>query len=217
MYKKTSKKVHSRAKKFAAISFIAFTILSIRLFWIQVVKGQEYGFEAGKQYVREIRVAPARGNIFDRNNIQLTNNKTEKTVFIIKDVVLSDNNLLESLKETFNFTEKDIEFIRKSNNRVVELPLSTEIKENIVIRGVIVEDKVFRYDGNNLLSHVIGYIKRSENIGEYGIEKEYDSILKMNNSSGIKYIAVDGKHRVIPGIMDTEVISDKNQVPIVLN
>lgn len=210
MDRKTRNKIYSRAMKFAVISFIAFTILSMRLFWIQIVKGQKYGLEAGKQYVREIRVAPARGNIFDRNNIQLTNNKTEKTVFILKDVVLSDNSILASLKETFNFTEKDIEIIRKSNNRVVELPLRTEIKENIAVRGIIVEDKVFRYDGNNLLSHVIGYIKRSENVGEYGIEKEYDSILKVSNRSGIKYIAVDGKNRVIPGIKDTEVISNKD-------
>ncbi len=212
MDKKTRNKIYNRAIKIATISFMVFIALSMRLFWIQVVKGQEYGLEAEKQQVKEIRVAPARGNIFDRNNVQLTNNKTEKTIYILKDVVLNDNKILESIKETFYFSEKDIEAIKKSNSRVIEMPISREIEDNTIIRGVIVEDRILRYDGNNLLSHVIGYIKRSENAGEYGIEKEYDNILKMNNNSGIKYIAVDGKQRVIPGIKDTEVISDKKSI-----
>lgn len=209
MDKKNRNKIYKRAIKIASISIIAFTILLIRLFWIQIVKGQEYGLEADKQHLKEIRVAPARGNIFDRNNVQLTNNKTEKTIYILRDVVLSDIQIIESLKEKLNFSEKDIETIKKSNNRIVEMPFNIGVKDNIVIRGVIIEDKIARYDGNNLLSHVIGYIKRSENVGEYGIEKEYDSILKMNNDSGVKYITVDGKHRVIPGIKDTEVIGEK--------
>ncbi|MFA5524936.1 MAG: penicillin-binding transpeptidase domain-containing protein [Tissierellales bacterium] len=209
MDKKTRKSIYKRAMKVAIISLIGFTVLIIRLFWIQIVKGKEYGLDADKQQLKEIRIAPARGNIFDRNNNKLTNNKIEKTVFLLRDVVINDNQIIESMREKLNFTEKDIETIKRSKNRIVEIPLNIDIEETIVIRGVIIEDKIIRYDDNNLLSHVIGYIKRSENVGEYGIEKEYDSLLKMNSDSGVKYIAVDGKQRVIPGLMDTEVISEK--------
>ncbi|WIV11177.1 penicillin-binding transpeptidase domain-containing protein [Proteiniborus sp. MB09-C3] len=209
MDKKTRNNIYRRAKKIMIVSTIVFAMLVIRLFWIQIVKGQKYGLEAGKQYVREIRVAPARGNIFDRNNVQLTNNKTEKTIYIFRDAVSGDDETLEKIREAFDLSEKDIEIIKKSSNRIIEIPLSKEVEDNISIRGVTIEERKVRYDGNNLLSHVIGYIKKSENVGEYGIEKEYDSILKMNDSFGVKYVAVDGKQRVIPGLKDTEVISEK--------
>lgn len=210
MDKETRKKIYRRAMKFTTVSAILFVILIGRLFWIQIVRGQEYKQDAEKQYIRGIRVAPARGNIFDRNNIQLTNNKTEKTVYIFKDVVLNDIQSLEKIKKTFNFDDKYIEEIKKSNDRIIEIPLDIEVEENIFIRGVVIEDRKIRYDGRNLLSHVIGYIRKSENTGEYGIEKEYDSILKKDDDFGIKYIAVDGKQRVIPGLNDTEVISEKS-------
>lgn len=209
MDKKTRKNIYHRLMKVVTASAMVFILLVARLFWIQVVKGQGYGLEAEKQHVREIRVAPARGNIFDRNNIQLTNTTTEKTLYIFKDVVSNDSQALERIKETFSLSEKDIEIIMKSNSRIVEIPLNKTIEDNIFMKGVAIEDRIIRYDESNLLSHTIGYIKKSENTGEYGIEKEYDNILKMNHRSGIKYIAVDGKQRVIPGLNDAEVISEK--------
>jgi len=210
MNKEIRKKIYRRAMKVIVVSVAMFVILTGRLFWIQIVRGQEYKQDAEKQYIRGIRVAPARGNIFDRNNIQLTNNKTEKALYIFKDVILNDSQTLEQIKKIFNLDDKDIEEIKRSNNRIVEIPLNVEVEENIFIRGVVVEDRKVRYDGKNLLSHVIGYVRKSENIGEYGIEKEYDNILRKDEDFGIKYITVDGKQRIIPGLNDTEVISEKS-------
>ncbi|WP_352418550.1 penicillin-binding transpeptidase domain-containing protein [Proteiniborus sp.] len=212
MDKKTENSINNRAMKIIVFFIMAFIMIVIRLFWIQLVKGQEYRHEAEKQHIREIRVSPARGNIFDRNNIQLTNNTAEKTIYIFRDVVLKDSQILERIKETFNLSEKDIEIIKKSNNRIVEIPLGEVVEDNTFIKGIVIEDRIIRYDGSNLLAHVIGYIKESENIGEYGIEKEYDDILKMNETSGIKYVTVDGKQRIIPGLNDTEAISEKRYV-----
>lgn len=212
MDKKTENSINNRAMKIIVFFIMAFIMIVIRLFWIQLVKGQEYRHEAEKQHIREIRVSPARGNIFDRNNIQLTNNTAEKTIYIFRDVVLKDSQILERIKETFNLSEKDIEIIKKTNNRIVEIPLGEVVEDNTFIKGIVIEDRIIRYDGSNLLAHVIGYIKESENIGEYGIEKEYDDILKMNETSGIKYVTVDGKQRIIPGLNDTEAISEKRYV-----
>lgn len=209
MNKKDRKKIYKRTMKIVTVFTMVFIMLAIRLFWIQIVKGQEYGLEADKQHAREIRVAPGRGNIFDRNNVRLTNNTTEKTIYIFKDTIINDIQTLERIKETFKLSEKDIDTIKKSSNRIIEIPLNDLVEDDVSIKGVVIEDKVLRYDDTNLLSHTIGYIKKSENIGECGIEKEYDSILKMNDKSGIKTITVDGKQRVIPGLNDTAVISEK--------
>lgn len=212
MDRKIRKSIYYRSMKVITFFSIMFIILAMRLFWIQIVKGNEYKNEVGKQQVREIRVAPARGNIFDRNNIQLTNNTTEKTIYIFKDIVLKDSKILANIRETFNFSEKEMEVIKESKNRIVEVPYKDIIEDNIFIKGVVVEDKIIRYDGSNLLSHIIGYIKESENTGEYGIEKVYDDILKFDDEFGVKYIAVDGKQRIIPGLNSTEVVSESRTI-----
>lgn len=78
MDKMKKKQIYMRTKKIVTLFVILFSLLISRLFWIQIVKGASYRNVADKQHAREIRVAPARGNIFDRNNVQLTNSLTQK-------------------------------------------------------------------------------------------------------------------------------------------
>ncbi|TAH63666.1 MAG: penicillin-binding protein 2 [Gottschalkiaceae bacterium] len=209
MDKMKKKQIYMRTKKIVTLFVILFSLLISRLFWIQIVKGASYRNVADKQHAREIRVAPARGNIFDRNNVQLTNSLTQKTLFIFKDVILNDSQSLELLKDKLYLSDEEIEIISRSNNKIIEIPLKEPISDDVYIKGVIIEDKILRYDNKNILSHVIGYLKKSENTGEYGIEKEYNDILKMNEKYGIKSVTVDGKQRIIPGLNDTLVISEK--------
>lgn len=212
MDKKLKSNVKSRVVKTGILTTILFLSLVLRLFWIQIIRGREYELLAEKQYVRGIQVAPARGNIFDRNNIKLTNNKKEDTIYIFKDAIFNSSEYINKLKEALILTDEDIEAIKKSKSRVIEIPLKVSIDKAKTIEGVIVETKVLRYDGRNLLSHVIGYTKKSENIGEYGIEKIYDDILKANNEIGYKYVVVDGKQRIIPGINDILVNNEKRNI-----
>ena len=50
---------------------------------------------------------------------------------------------------------------------------------------MLLSEKTLRYSNENILSHVIGYINKSENRGETGIEKVYDEILKNSNKGNL--------------------------------
>lgn len=62
------------------VFFIMFSILIVRLFQLQIVKGQEYENNFILQTKREIVLSGARGNIYDRNGKPLATNKLANSV-----------------------------------------------------------------------------------------------------------------------------------------
>jgi penicillin-binding protein 2 len=60
------------------------------------------------------------------------------------------------------------------------------MKEKLLEKNIIVEERTLRYSSDWLLSHTIGYIKRSDKVGKSGIEKAMDNILKNSNE---KYVS----------------------------
>ena len=71
--------------------------------------------------------------------------------------------------------EIDINYIDKSK--------INELKS----KNILVKEKTMRYSDNNLLTHLIGYVKKSENNGVSGIEKSMNDELKDSNKN---YVSV---------------------------
>ena len=65
------------------VFFIMFSILIVRLFQLQIVKGQEYENNFILQTKREIVLSGARGNIYDCNGKPLATNKLANKSFIL--------------------------------------------------------------------------------------------------------------------------------------
>ncbi|KPU28059.1 hypothetical protein TR13x_01580 [Caloranaerobacter sp. TR13] len=193
---------------YCTVLFI-FGLIIVRLFYIQIIKGEEYKQAAIRQRTMEVQIKPARGMIFDRNLIPLTNKDKIRTMFIFKNIFSEKelSKIIETLVDR-NFIKKNIMF---NKDNVIEVPLYSEIEELKELKGIYIEDKIKRYDKSNILSHVIGYINKSENKGESGIERAFDNILKLNNSYGKVALIVDGKKKVIPGIGMMNIKKKKGQ------
>lgn len=200
------KKILKRANVFVYISFLIFMLLMIRLFWIQIVKNNEYRAAVLKQHVKEVRVAPPRGIIFDRNLVRLTNRKHNKALLLFKDTVKNDEKSLKEIKDLTGYTDLELKRILDTAGTTAEIMLEEKTSLNkISINGAILIDKENRYDENNILSHVIGYVNESDNMGISGIEKRYDDIFKQDSKYGLLTVAIDGKQRLIPGMDVSEV------------
>ncbi|WP_069649454.1 peptidoglycan D,D-transpeptidase FtsI family protein [Caloranaerobacter ferrireducens] len=182
---------------YCTVLFI-FGLIVVRLFYIQIIKGEEYKKAAIRQRTMEVQIKPSRGMIFDRNLIPLTNKDKIRTMFIFKNIYSEKelSKILETLVDK-NIIEK---YTMLSKSDVIEIPLDSEVSELKDLKGIYIEDKIKRYDKTNILSHVIGYINKSENKGESGIERAFDNILKLDDSYGKVALVVDGKKKVIPGI-----------------
>lgn len=172
-------------------------LLILRLGHIQITEHDSLKVQALKQRAKEINLYPNRGIIYDRNLIPLTNRDRIPTAFIYKDNVLDDEELRAFILENSYLDEENLEDYIKSKDNIVDIPLRYSI-EVVDDNRILIADRTTRYGEDNLLSHVIGYINKSENRGEAGIEKAYDEILKDGDNYSL-YIEFDKKNRTFLG------------------
>lgn len=109
------------------VFFIMFSILIVRLFQLQIVKGQEYENNFILQSKREIVLSGARGNIYDRNGKPLATNK------LANSVTFEDQETYNSDRERqLNLNSKIYQMIRiiKSKGDSIETSLKIIIDPN---------------------------------------------------------------------------------------
>ena len=72
-----------RASILGGIAIAIFSVLFLRLWYVQILEGDKYLTEANDNRVREIRVQAPRGDILDRNGKVLVANRTELAVQVL--------------------------------------------------------------------------------------------------------------------------------------
>ncbi len=72
-----------RASILGGIAIAIFSVLFLRLWYVQILEGDQYLTEANDNRVREIRVQAPRGDILDRNGKVLVANRTELAVQVL--------------------------------------------------------------------------------------------------------------------------------------
>ncbi|WDV44114.1 penicillin-binding transpeptidase domain-containing protein [Clostridiaceae bacterium M8S5] len=197
--KREKKRDTSRYVFFISLAFLSFALLIARLGFIQIVKGAEYQAKADKQRISEIVVKPPRGNIFDRNMKPLTNVVKDDVCYVLKDILFRDKASYDYIKSVSNMSDDELKELASSKGSMIKVPIDkkTDLEKP---RNIIMLEQVSRYDKNNLLSHVIGYVKKSENIGVSGFEKAQNELLTANKTYQTIRFSVDGKNRMIPGL-----------------
>jgi len=178
------------------IFFLLFSLTLLgKLYYVQIVRADQYREEANKQYS-----LPA-GNIFDRGSIFFQDKDgnnisaaTLKSGFIIA----LNPKILESPDKTYEILSKYIEldedeFFKKASRtddpyeeiaKRVSYEIADKIRE-LEIEGVgVYKDKWRFYPGDDLASHMLGIVAfQGDNLaGRYGLEKEYENILSRGDS-----------------------------------
>src|ERR671923_2178692 len=69
-----------RVSILGGIAIAIFSVLFLRLWYVQILSGDKYRNEANDNRIREIRVQAPRGEILDRNGKVLVANRTELAV-----------------------------------------------------------------------------------------------------------------------------------------
>ena len=159
---------------------IVFFLLLLRLYYIQFVKSDELLSGALNQRGHEIYLSPNRGTIFDRNNIPLTNDEKIPTLIVQRKDLLEDDELLKIIQKNTLLTFKEFNNRIHSNENLLLFPMSKDFVLDNQKNNLYIIDIIDRYNDKNLLSHVIGYINKSDNRGESGIEKVFDEYLNID-------------------------------------
>jgi len=203
--------------------FFILCIISLRLFYLQIIKQYRY-MKIGKTQYEKIIVPAERGEIFDRNGKLLAFNIPNYSVYfdtwMIKYLKEHEPYYLEELKnnlsQILNIDKKEIEEKMAQPYALIKKDIDSEeykkIKE-LQIKGIYFEKGYKRvYPYGKHACHVIGYTDREGN-GQEGIEYFYNSFLK--GEDGLYLVLKDGLGNLIYSIRKV-LIEEKRGKDIVL-
>ncbi|MBD2870131.1 stage V sporulation protein D [Paenibacillus arenilitoris] len=190
----------------AGVSFIA---LCLRLAYVQLWQGEELAGKAEDSWRREIPYVAKRGEIVDRNGVQLAYNVSSPTVFAIP-VQIKDHPataaalapLLDMSQETILGKIKKKQFIVNlgPGGRKITIDKAEQIRELGLPGIVVAEDNKRFYPHGSLAAHVLGFTG-IDNQGLTGVEAKYNS--ELSGIGGSVSFLSDAAGRLMPGSSDT--------------
>ena len=180
-----------RLRILAAIFVVIAVILTAKLFFVQIVRGEDYKASADRQYER-----PA-GQTFDRGSIYFTSreNKLISGAILRSGFSLVINPIrLKEPESTYDRLNAIIPLDRKNfldraakrddPHEEIASRLTVDQAKTITalnLTGVELEEQKWRfYPGGATAAHVLGFLGYQGNdySGRYGLEKYYDNVLR---------------------------------------
>jgi len=178
-------KVNRRRIYFLFILFLmAFLLIIYRLVSIQYLNAAEYKSYAEFQHTGQFVLTAKRGEILDRNGIELAISLNERTVYANPKLIVDSEYESKVLSEIL---EIDVEKIKeKLDNKnlgfvYIQRKISAEKAEKILehnLPGIYVQNEAKRYYPlNDIAASVIGFTGIDNN-GLAGIELQYEKVLR---------------------------------------
>ena len=237
--KKIRDKVIRRVILIGGFKLLIFSIITGRLYKLQVVDRQKYKTLANKNRINIVLHAPIRGKILDSRGNIIADNRKIFTLTLNPSLISSTPLIINSIKSLININEQEIKLfyraLKKSKESIL-IPLKTHLswKEVSIIQvnrhrlvGVNIELSFIReYNRGSYYAHILGYT--SNNSGKYikskyngkfttgktGIEKVYDSYLR--GIPGIEQIEVNAKGNYVRRL-NLEKSKEGNNIQLTIN
>jgi penicillin-binding protein 2 len=203
---------------------VLFFILLMRLWYLQIVKAEDYQNLSENNRLRLVPVAAPRGTILDRNGKLLIWNRPSFSVVVFKQDVKNKDQLLGQLINYLDLDRNEIyEKWGKSQGRAKYYPITVAsgitqdqlefLEENLLtLPGVDVQMKPVReYADGGAAVHLVGYIgeisepdlakeefnryNSGDYIGKNGLERVWEG--ELHGKDGGRQIEVDARGRVL--------------------
>ncbi len=178
---------------------VLFLILALRVLFLQLFEADSLSRAASAQRTASSSIEKPRGNIVDRNGISFTN-RTRKYTAVLQPLYFSGNDdLLETICDILRLDLDTLKKEIRNKTRPVLVEIDEARKENLLaldINGVSVIHSLKRYDSGSIARHIVGYLNKSDEIGQAGAEKLFEDALQDNNSSSIEVITDAGRNLV---------------------
>lgn len=165
-----------------SITFI-FLALAFRLFFIQIIQGQELQSKAIDQWTRDLPLQAQRGKILDANGLVLATNYTTYSVYVRPNAVKEKAAVASFLAKLLDKDEETLYLALQKNVSEVTVARKVEKEKINIIRasgytGIYVsEDNSRFYPYGNMLTQVIGFTN-IDGVGQSGLESYYDRYLR---------------------------------------
>lgn len=217
---------------------ICFSVLVISLWYLQMIKGEEFKERAVGNCIRSLVEDAPRGRIYDRQEELLVTNRPAVVVSIIPAEVDDLEKLSERLSKIIGISPEEISQIVKNyrENPFKPVKILDDCKTNKIVeieerkdelKGVVLEVKPRRdYLYHDFAAHSLGYVGEIDKeelqqfgnpkfqggdiIGKAGLEKYYDDILR--GEKGGKEVEVDALGQEITTLLYQKPVPGKDLV-----
>ncbi|MDF0725283.1 stage V sporulation protein D [Cytobacillus sp. S13-E01] len=190
------------------VGFLIFLIIDVRLGYVQFILGNKLTGLAEDSWSRNIPFEPERGEILDRNGVELATNMSAPSVMVVPRQVEDPVETAEKLAAALNMSkEKAYKHVTKKasierihpEGRKITHEKAKEIRA-LGLKGVyIAEDSKRNYPFGSYLSHVLGFAG-IDNQGLTGLELYYDE--QLSGKQGSVQFYSDAKGKRMPNIAD---------------
>ena len=181
--------------------------LSARLFQIMIIDSDEYRKQAFEQGQKHETLLPVRGNIYDRNNIPLTQNIIQYSLGAHPSKIKDKVGFAKIISEV---TGKDVDYyIDKLESPKSFVTLDVKLRQNKVqpilnqkIPGLVIERKSRRiYPRENIVAQIVGFTDINGfgdmlDKGFTGIEKEFNYELSGKPGWVVKQVNGQGQTQI---------------------
>jgi peptidoglycan glycosyltransferase/penicillin-binding protein 2 len=157
-----------------------FLYLILRIAVIQFIPDRSLEEAAFRQRVSSMGIERIRGNILDRNSIPFTNRNIKYAALIQTACMPPAGSEREKVCAVLN---ADADMLNSLTGKSKPLILKTDKAGRDALLGLDIDwvsimYSVERYEEDSLARHVIGYVNRRDQVGQVGIEKAYEKILR---------------------------------------
>jgi penicillin-binding protein 2 len=170
-FEDSSQNLRARLRFIQVLVVMMLTLLGVRLYVLQVVRGERYGEIAENQRRRRLPITAPRGVIFDREGRVIVDSRPIYNVIMSREDVKDLHSLVEPLGEGLQI---DKEILKERFDLVSSMPAfeSIQVKQDVTpgdIAWVEAHNLEFpelrveqqpqrRYPPDGMLAHVLGYV-----------------------------------------------------------
>jgi len=182
-------------------------VIAGRLFWLQVVRRQEFQDRAEKQQLRTFEVTPRRGMIYDRNLRELAMTVQADSFYAVPAEIVDKQAAAHRLagvvhtdaNDAFTSEAQIAERLANGHNfawvaRRVTPEVATRVRA-LPVKGVYSQKEFERfYPDNEIAAQVLGYVGVDDN-GLGGLEQKFEP--QLHGVPGRMYTAMDARRKVL--------------------
>ncbi|HEY3707469.1 MAG TPA: penicillin-binding protein 2, partial [Terracidiphilus sp.] len=181
--------------------------ISARLFWLQILRHQDYAERAQKQQQRTFEVAPRRGMLFDRNLHELAMTVQVDSWYADPSEIDDKDEAARRLAAVVHVDPADAQtaeeqILNRLNTggrfawiaRRVSNETSAQVKA-LGVKGLYIQKEFQRfYPDNEIAAQVLGYVG-TDDTGLGGLEQKFEGSL--HGQPGRMFTAMDARRKVL--------------------
>ena len=226
-----------RLYRFLICIIVGFSILLLRLYYFQILKGEELRRLAENNYVRLESIPPSRGLIYDCNGELLVDNRPSFNISIILEDTPNPEQVIKRVALLLNILPDPL--LKRIQDAKGSQPFKPIILKSDVSRDDLAVIKTRKFDLPGIIvsvepkrhyimesyaSHLIGYLgeisqkelsggrypdnRPGDFIGKFGVEKRYEN--NFVGKSGGRQVMVDALGRTTDVLSTVEPIPGEN-------